>query len=269
MIGETPQNYGELSAVTLSGVIITLNASRHLDRVLTALFQVADEVIVVDCGSTDTSQDIALRHGARFIQHPWQGYAAQKNYANAQARGAYIFSLDADEVPDPDLLQALISEKAKGFTGVYRLNRLPFWCGRPVKHSGWHPDWKVRLFPRDKARWTGGPVHETLWYEPSLPVHNLPGFLHHYTYDSLPEHINRTRHYARLAAPSLASLPHGALYTGLLLKPPIKFLRHFFWKKGFLDGWSGWHIARISALGVWWRFREAIRLKNSPVSSPG
>jgi glycosyltransferase involved in cell wall biosynthesis len=262
MTGETPQNYREHPAVTLSGVIITLNAARHLDQVLAALSQVADEVVVVDCGSTDATQDIALRHGARFFHHPWQGYAAQKNYANTQARGSYILSLDADEIPDAKLLQALKGEKAKGFTGVYRINRLPFWCGRPVKHSGWHPDWKIRLFPRHQAHWTGGPVHETLWHEPTLPVHNLPGYLYHFTYESLSEHRARTRQYARLAAQRLASLPRSALYAGLLLKPPIKFLRHFFLKKGFLDGRAGWYIACISALGVVWRFREALRLKN-------
>lgn len=264
MTDETPQNYGELPTIKLSGVIITLNAARHLEQVLAALFQAADEVVIVDCGSADDTQAIALRHGARFFHHPWQGYAAQKNYANALARGAYILSLDADEVPDARLLQALIREKAKGFSGVYRLNRLPYWCGRPVKHSGWHPDLKVRLFPRNKARWTGGPVHEVLWYEPSLPVHTMPGFLEHYTYASLSEHKERTLRYARLAGSSLSGLAAHRLWAGILFKPPIKFFRHWVLKKGFLDGKAGWHIARISALGVWWRYREALRLKYSP-----
>lgn len=267
MTGETPQNYGERPAVYLSGVIITLNAARHLDQVLSALIQVADEVVIVDCGSTDATRDIALRHGARFFSHTWQGYADQKNYAITQARGTYILSLDADEVPDHELLQAILKEKKQGFTGVYRLNRLPYWCGRPVRHSGWHPDWKVRLFPRHQARWTGGPVHETLWYDPSLPVHDFQGYLHHYTYDSLAEHLARTRHYARLAAVSLSHLSRTALYASMLLKPPVKFLRHYIWKRGFLDGEAGWHIARVSAQGVWWRYREALHMKSKRKST--
>ncbi|MCS6979986.1 MAG: glycosyltransferase family 2 protein [Flavobacteriales bacterium] len=255
------QNYTVPSEGGLSGVIITHNAERYLEKVLIALRQICDEVVVVDCGSQDATERIARRMGARFFLKAWQGYGAQKNWGIQQARGGYILSIDADEVPDETLLQSIRAARQAGLKGVYRINRLPFWCGRPVRHSGWYPDRKVRLFPKGQACWSQDPVHERLLYPPHVPVQDLEGHLFHFTYHSIQEHEERTQNYARLAAGKLSTQNTWRLRWGMWVKPPLKFITHWLVRGGFLDGTAGWHIARISALGVWWRYQEAWTLK--------
>ncbi|MCS6981865.1 MAG: glycosyltransferase family 2 protein [Flavobacteriales bacterium] len=246
----------------ISGVLITYQAEKYLASILEAIGPLCEEIIIVDSGSTDRTEAIARSAGARFVREPWRGYGPQKNFANSLATQPYILSLDADELPDATLLRALHQAKQEGLRGAYRFCRLPIWCGRPVRHSGWYPDYKVRLFPSAGTQWSDDPVHEKLLLPPHIPITNLPGHLLHYSYTSKASHLEKTLHYARLQAIGLSQKSPWVLHLGRWLKPPFTFIRHFILWKGFLDGLAGYHIARITALGVRERYTQALRLKN-------
>src|SRR4051794_17794062 len=156
----------------LSATIITLNEERNIARAIESL-RCADEIVVVDSGSTDQTCEIAIRLGARVIEERWRGYAAQKNYAAACASHDWILSLDADESVTPALESEILALKAAGATfDGYTFPRLAQYLGRWIRHSGWYPDRKVRLYQRAKAEWTGAWVHE------SVRVNGTVGELH-------------------------------------------------------------------------------------------
>jgi glycosyltransferase involved in cell wall biosynthesis len=242
----------------ISAVIITQNEARNIGRCLTSLQGVADEIIVLDSASTDATAEICRQHGVRFIPVVWQGYAATKNQGNALASHVYVLSLDADEALSPELRASILAVKPR-LTGVYSFHRLAFYCGRPIRHGGWYPDTKLRLFPKDKACWQGDFVHETMVADADQVQHLLAGDLLHYTYYTTEEHVARARKYAALAAASM----RGRGRTGLVLKwvcsPAWRFLQMYVLKAGFLDGRAGLQIAWITAREVAWKYGWALR----------
>ena len=137
----------------ISAVIICLNEERNLGRALNSLNGIVDEVLVLDSGSTDRTRDIALLHGAKFLDIEWEGYASTKNRGNEMASFEHILSLDADEELSPELQQSILKLKSSGETGAFTCNRLTNYCGKWIRHSGWYPDRKIRLFPKGKAKW--------------------------------------------------------------------------------------------------------------------
>ncbi|MBS1689005.1 MAG: glycosyltransferase family 2 protein, partial [Bacteroidetes bacterium] len=138
--------------VKISVVIITLNEEKNLSRCLTSVAGIADEVVVVDSFSTDNTAAIAEKYGARVVNQAFLGYGAQKNFANDQAANDWILSLDADEALSPELQQSILSVKAKPEYDAYSLSRLTNYCGKWVKHCGWYPDKKLRLFDKTKGK---------------------------------------------------------------------------------------------------------------------
>ncbi len=242
----------------ITAIIITKNEARNIGRCLSSLVGIADEVIVLDGQSTDGTQSICRAAGATVVDQPWLGYAATKNLGNDMAAHPYILSLDADEVIGPELRAAILAVRGN-LEGAYSFNRLAFYCGEAIRHCGWYPDVKTRLFPRGRARWEGAYVHEELRPDAGLEVQHLAGDLLHYTYYSVAEHRERARKYATLAAEKLRS--RGAL--GLLLKaafsPGWRFFQMYWLRMGFLDGWRGWRICTITAREVWWKYWWALR----------
>ncbi len=231
----------------ISAIIIAHNEAEAIARALSSL-ACADELVVVDSGSTDATRDIAEGLGARVILHPWPGYAAQKNYAAGLARYNWILSLDADEELDTRAQAAIREWKNCGpRPGVagYRLRRRARFLGHWIGHGGWYPDYKLRLFDRRQGRWQGDYVHETL--QVSGAVQTLPGEILHYTCDSLEEFQERIECYAELGARELFDRGErpGALLR--LLAPPWRFAHSYFCRLGFLDGYPGFLIARMEA----------------------
>lgn len=141
----------------ISAVIITQNEERNIVRCLRSLQGIADEVVVVDSGSTDQTESLCRAAGARFISHPWESYSAQKNFADSQATQPWTLSLDADEALSPALRQSLLQLKQRGMDcgTAYAFNRLSNYCGSWIKHCGWYPDRKTRLWPTGAAEWDG------------------------------------------------------------------------------------------------------------------
>ncbi|MFZ1692086.1 MAG: glycosyltransferase family 2 protein [Flavobacteriales bacterium] len=239
----------------VSVVIITRNEERNIARCLESLHGVADEVIVVDAESTDATRAIAEAHGAQVHVRPWKGYSDQKNHANALASHDWILSLDADEVLSDALRDDLLRRKQEGFKGAYRLKRLTNYCGHWVRHGGWYPDAKVRLFPKDGTRWEGDHVHEELVLPHGCVITDLRGDLLHYSYHSVQDHVDRIERYSDLHARAMHERGRRAPLWKLWLAPAFKFVQCYGMLLGFLDGWAGWRIAVLSA--------RAVRLKYS------
>ena len=246
---------------SISAVIITKNESRNIARCIASLKDVADEVVVVDAESTDDTPAIAGSMGARVLTRAWTNYSDQKNFANAQATGSHILSLDADEELSPELHRSLLASKAGGLRGAYRFNRLTNYCGTWVRHGGWYPDAKVRLFPRGRARWEGEHVHEVLRLDPGLDVTQLEGDLNHYSIHSIADHRERIMRYSTLQARKLLAKGRRPGLLKRVFSPVFRFVQGYFLRAGFLDGAAGYNIARLSAWAVSRKYAELDRLR--------
>jgi glycosyltransferase involved in cell wall biosynthesis len=242
----------------ISAVIITHNEARNIGRCLAALQGIADEVIVLDGHSTDGTQAICRSMGATVMAQDWLGYAATKNLGNEMARHEYILSLDADEVLGEELRQSILAVK-DNLKGAYAFKRLAYYCGEPIRHCGWYPDVKMRLFPRGGARWEGAYVHEELVVDPQFGVQMLAGDLLHFTYYNVREHKDRARKYARLAADKLRNRSKVGLLLKAATSPAWRFFQMYLLKLGLLDGWRGWRISTITAQEVWLKYWWALR----------
>ncbi len=229
----------------ISATIITFNEQKNIARAIESL-RCCEEVVVVDSGSTDRTAEIASRLGARVVEHPWEGFAKQKNVASEAAAHDWILSIDADESLSEALEAEIWQLKKKGPEyDAYTMPRLAQYLGRWILHSGWHPDRKIRLYNRGKGRWVGNYVHESVAVDGRIG--HLDANLLHYTCDSLSEHLETMNRYTTLAAQQLVAekVPIGMRH--LLLDPPWTFIRNYFLKRGFLDGVEGLAICYMAA----------------------
>lgn len=230
----------------ITATVITLNEEHNIAAALESLSW-ADEIIVVDSQSTDRTVEIARGFTDRVFVRPWPGYSAQKNFAAEQASHDWIFSLDADERASDELASEIeqLKANAEPASAGFEMPRLTFYLGRGIKHSGWRPDYKLRLYDRKRARWRGDYVHESL--EADGKVERLTGDILHYTVREASEHHLRMDRYTTLAAEQLYSKGRRASLVSLLGSPAVVFLRSYVLKLGFLDGVPGLAIARFAA----------------------
>ncbi len=240
----------------ISAVIITKNEERNIGRCIDSLEGVADEIVVVDSGSTDGTLAICQEKGVRVIETEWLGYAGTKNLGNDAAKGDYIFSIDSDEALTPGLKASILQAKQVGLSGAYSWNRLTSYCGQWIHHCGWYPDRKTRLFPKGKAKWVGAFVHETLELSPDLLTTHLSGDLLHYSYQTLQEHKERIDRYSDLLVQEMLAKGKKRSIAKLLLAPPFKFIKTYLIKRGFLDGWKGFLLSFYSAKMVYIKYRK-------------
>lgn len=229
----------------ISATIITHNESANISRAIRSL-DIADEILVVDSGSTDDTVKIASALGARTIAHSWEGFAAQKALAVSQAAHDWILSLDADEELNEEARAAIRKWKESSPTvGAYRFARRARYLGRWILHSGWYPDWKIRLFHRNQAHWAGDYVHESVVANGT--VETLPGEILHYTCDSLDDHRKRIEVYTDLAAREMFERGNSAGMASRWLAPVWVFVNTYFFRLGVLDGVPGLLIAWMAA----------------------
>lgn len=247
-------------ASKLSAVIITLNEERNIGRCIRSLQSLSDEIIVLDAFSTDNTIQICQELGVRVEQRSWKGYADSKNYLNALASHEYIFSIDADEAVDEPLRKAIMREKENGFQGVYSVSRMTNYLGKWIRHSGWYPDVKTRIFPKEGSKWEGAHVHETLSFSEELKTTLLAGHLEHYSYYSFEDHRMRADKYSLLTAKKHFEAGKKASFIKPYLSAVGRFVGMYFFKKGFLDGAMGFQIAKISALSNVLKYKELRRL---------
>jgi len=245
-----PRRRGRTPGMTISAVIITRNEEQSIGRCLGAIADWIDEIIVVDSGSTDRTQAIVESFPmARFIAAGWDGYGANKNRGNEAARGDYILSLDADEEVSPELRAAILAVRPQlDGTTAFAMNRLARYGERWIRHSGWYPDWQLRLFPRAGSRWNAALVHERVELAPGVRRERLSGHLLHHAYATVSEHIAKANAYSSLRARELAG-GRWLLLRGVW-KAKVRFLKHYLVGRGFLDGYPGLMIAIVSAFTV-------------------
>lgn len=231
----------------ITATVITFNEEHNIAAALESLSW-ADEIIVVDSESNDRTAEVARAYTDRIFVRPWPGYSAQKNFAAEQAANDWIFSLDADERVSRELtdsIRQLKGRAAEPGSAGFEMSRLTFYLGRWIKHSGWRPDYKSRLYHRRRARWRGDYVHETL--EMDGTVERLSGDILHHTVRDASEHHLRMDRYTTLAAEQAYLQGKRASLLSLLISPGIVFLRSYILKLGFLDGIPGLAIARFAA----------------------
>lgn len=246
----------------ITATIITLNEERNIERCINSLKPVVDEIIVLDAFSNDRTPEICNNLGVSFIQRKWEGYSASKNYLNNLASSDYILSIDADEAIDAELQKSIAEIKVTESPQVYSVNRITNYCGQWIKHLGWYPDVKIRLFPKEGSMWVGEFVHEELKYPDKLNVVQLKGHLEHYSYYSFEDHKARADKYSTLTAQKLHAKGKKASFLKPYLSALGRFVSMYLIKKGFLDGKMGYKIALISAKSNVFKYKELRRLNS-------
>jgi glycosyltransferase involved in cell wall biosynthesis len=271
--------------VSLSVAIITLNEEANLARTLESV-RWAQEIIIVDSGSTDRTVEIAESFGAKVFSQDWLGFGAQKNVALSKCTCDWILSIDADEELSPELqreIQAIVNstvipteveEPAVGSPGAYTIPRRNFFLGRWLRHGGMYPDAKPRLIRRSlfesgKARFAERLVHEDIVTD--VPTTQLRGDTLHHAYPTIENYIEHQRHYAALAGEMIhlkekaRSKPHPALWFAMqtLLNPYLTFIYNYFLRGGFLDGRPGLIYHAYHSCYISWKYAKAWQLNKS------
>jgi glycosyltransferase involved in cell wall biosynthesis len=247
----------------ISAVIITKNEAKNIERCILSLQNVADEILVLDNGSTDKTIEIAKNLGARVEVTKWQGYSKTKNYGSLLASNNYILSIDADEALSDELKNHIISIKTSlRIDHAYKFNRLTNYCGKWIKHCGWYPDTKMRLWSKEAGKWQGE-IHEEVKLEPFVKHFHLKGDLLHYSYYNIEEHFKQADKFTTLTAKDAFEKGKKASVLKLVFAPVVKFTKAYFFQLGFLDGTMGFQVCRVSALATFWKYKKLRQLHNS------
>ena len=242
----------------LSVCIIAQNEQENLPRVLQSVQSIADEIIVVDGGSTDRTAEIARDGGAKVFFRAFTNHADQKNYAASLAANEWIFLLDADEELSEGLKRSVREwKRAAPQFEVYEMSRLTWYLGAWIRHSRWYPDWQRRIYRRDKASF-GGVIHSALRYGGA--VGRLPGDLLHYTIRTFPEHEAKLEKYTTAIAQEMFDQGRRSWCAAMWFAAPWSWIHHFILGAGFLDGRRGALIAKMAARGVRLKFQKLGRL---------
>jgi len=227
--------------MSLSVTVIALNQEANIGPCLASV-SFADEIVVVDTGSTDRTVESARAAGARVVASAWRGFAGTKNFALDQARGDWVFVLDTDErVPEALREEILAVVRNDGPLNGYRVPRKNYFGGRWIRRLGWYPDYTLRLSRRGQARFRDREVHEELEVAGSVGTLETP--LDHYSYNNLDEYAARQERYARLAAAEMAKTGRRPRPGELAWRPFLTFLNLYFLKQGFLEGSLGIKLA--------------------------
>jgi glycosyltransferase involved in cell wall biosynthesis len=242
----------------LTAILISYNEEQDLPRALASLAGVADEIIVVDSGSTDRTCEVARSAGARVHARKLDNFAEQKNYAASLASNDWILSIDCDHELSPELRSAILAWKQQepGRNG-YEICLLTNYLGAWIRHSGWYPEFKTLLFQRGKGKFVSA-LHERV--EVDGPVDRLHGHLYHYTIRTLAEHHAKLDTMSTLAAEDLFARGRKSWRAPMLLAPPWTVVQRLVFQLGVLDGRRGWLIAWLSGKYIYLKYRKLGRL---------
>jgi glycosyltransferase involved in cell wall biosynthesis len=243
----------------ISATVITCNEEAHIEDALRSL-DFADEIVVVDSGSTDLTLSLCRRYTDRILTRAWTGYVDQKNYAVDRATHPWILSLDADERIHPALKQEILELRRAGFRcSGYRMPRVAFFQGRWIRHGDWYPDFQLRLFDRRRGRWQGSRVHESVRIQGTVGA--LKGDIQHYTYRNLSDYLTRLELYSTLASLDYQQRGKRASMAKILINPAAAFAKSYLIKRGFLDGSAGLMVAALSAVSAFFKYSKLYELQ--------
>ena len=247
----------------LSVLIITLNEDKNIGRCIDSVKYIADEIVVLDCYSTDNTVEIARSKGAMVHQQKFRGYIEQKNCALQLASYDFILSLDGDEAIDGKLAHAISKEKEHFSYSAYRMNRLNNYCGRFIRHGLWYPDKKIRLFDRRLAKWGGMNPHDKIELADPRRIKHLSGHILHFSYNSIEEHIQQNNKLTSIAAHSLYKMGKRMHWIKLIINPSWAFINGYFLRLGFLDGFYGFVIAINTSHQTFLKYIKLYHLQRS------
>ncbi len=247
----------------LSVVIITKNEAKNIERCLASVMQISNDITIIDSDSCDDTELICTSFPVKFIKNEFIDYSTQKNLGNELAINNYILSIDADEVLSKELLQSILDTNFNNTNNkAYSFNRLNHHCGKPIKHGGWYPDKKVRIWNKLFGQWEGT-IHEKLVFKAPPQIVHLKGDLLHFTYNSRKEHITQAKKFSKLNAKSDLKKGKNTNICLAYLSSIIRFIFTYFIKLGFLDGKTGLFISKTTAHATFLRKKELLRLKKN------
>jgi len=247
----------------LSAVIITFNEERNIARCIESIINVADEIIVVDSFSTDRTEEICRKKNVKFIQNSFEGHIQQKNFAMLQSSNDFVISLDADEALDEMLQKTILKIKDQFKYDAYTFNRLTNYCGQWIKHCGWYPDNKLRIWNRSKGKWGGVNPHDKVIMDENTSVKNLSGDLLHYSYYTINDHVRQIQYFTDISSKSAFERGKKSNIVKILTKPVFKFMRDYILKGGFRDGFYGFVISANSSYATYLKYLKLYELNRN------
>jgi glycosyltransferase involved in cell wall biosynthesis len=239
----------------ISAIVVCFNEEERIEDCLKSLSW-CDEIVVVDSYSSDRTPEICRKYTSRFIQREWSGYREQKAFAHSQATKDWVLLVDSDERVTPELQREIIETLAtdNGEYAGYALPRLVRYLNRWWWRGGWYPDYDVRLFCRNRATWGGIDPHEKIIVDGR--VRRLQNPLHHFTYRSIDDHINRINRFTTISSAELSKAGGRWRLSDALLRPAARFFRSYIIKRGFMEGFAGFYVAVTAAVYVFLKYAK-------------
>ncbi len=250
-------------SIKLSVVIITFNEEKNIERCLKSVQEIADEIIVLDSFSTDKTESICRKYNVKYFQHKFDGHIQQKNRVMNMANNDYVLSLDADECLDTTLTDEIKKIKKESTHRAYEFNRLTNYCGKWIKHCGWYPDVKLRIWDKNIAKWGGVNPHDKVITNENIEVKHLKGDLLHYSYYSINQHIAQFNSFTEIGAKEAFKKGKKSNWFIATYKAIWKFIRDYFFKLGFLDGYYGYVICALSSQATFAKYLKLRELNKN------
>jgi glycosyltransferase involved in cell wall biosynthesis len=251
----------------ISAVIITFNEEQYIEKCLSSLEGIADEIVVVDSFSTDHTEEICSKFNVRFSKHKFEGYVEQKNYALSLAAYPYVLSLDADEALSDELKKSILRIKDNLIYDGYVFNRLNNYCGKWIKHSRWYPDRHLRLFNTTKGKWIGPNPHDWFKMNRGSKVTRLKGNIYHWYYTNIEEHWDKVNRFSTISANEYFKAGRRAGPLTAHVHMAWSFFRSYILNAGFLDGYVGYTGCMITAMSSFLKYSKLRRLNSQALQS--
>lgn len=256
----------------ISVCIITGNEERNIRRCLESVTW-ADEIVVIDSFSTDRTLEIVREYTDRVYQHPWMGYIGQKKLIRTLASGPWVMFVDADEEVSEGLRNEIVHRFSEGIpesVAGFEFPRMVRYLGRWIRHGDWYPDYKLRLFRKQRGHCGGKEPHDRIYVNGQ--VQRLSNCLYHYTYNSINDQLSTLNRFSSISAQIRRNEKYTVGLNDLLLRPPFRFIRGYFFKLGFMDGIPGLVVASCIAFGTFIKYAKLWELthftSNSPTDNP-
>lgn len=246
----------------ISVVIITYNEEDNIGRCIQSVVDIADEIVVLDSISTDKTKEICLRYPVKFIEQPFLGYIEQKNKALEFATFPHVLSLDADEALSDELKATILNVKNNWQADGYYFNRLTNFCGKWIKHTDWYPDQKLRLFDKRKGQWSGINPHDKYTLQAGCKESYVKGDILHYSFPSINHHMDVTKKFTSIMAKEGYEKGKKVTMVSLIFSPFWKFIKSYFIRLGFLDGYYGFVVCTISAYATFIKYVKIKELQD-------
>jgi glycosyltransferase involved in cell wall biosynthesis len=250
--------------VPVSIVIITKNEADIIASCIEKSRQVTDDIVIIDNGSTDGTLAIAGNYGCQIYKMPWAGYGANKNIGIGAAKYNWILSIDADEVPDEELVKSIHKIEFADANTVYDIKFRSYFGKKPINFGSWGRDHHIRLFNRETVKWSETLVHETLLLPENVQVKKIGGRLHHYSVKDVEEYESKGAYYAKLSAKKYFKAGKKASAVKLYLSPLFGFIKNYIICLGFLDGREGWLIAKTTVRNTKRKYQFLSKMENMP-----